>query len=294
MEPTTSPPPAGAPAGEGRRAAGQHRQSRAGRNLPAAVGIGLLLGGLVLGTLYGWPPSFAVLVTVAMLLAVWELTVAVGAHAAHPPRVPLLVGTAVVLVMAYRGGPEALAVAFALTVVVIILWRLTGPVEGAVIDLAAAVWIAAYVPLLAAFALLLLAQPDGADRVVVFILTTVCSDIGGFAAGVAFGRHPMARGISPKKTWEGFAGSAILCVLGGSLSAHLLVGARWWEGAVIGAAVVVAATLGDLAESMVKRDLGIKDLGRLLPGHGGMMDRVDSLVVTAPVVYLLLTLFVGG
>jgi phosphatidate cytidylyltransferase len=273
---------------------GGRRRPAAGRNLPMAVGSGLVLGLLVLVTDYLWPPVFVGVVVVAILIAVWELVHAVAARGANPPQVPLGVGTVAVLIAAYVGGPDALAVAFVLTVLAIMLTRLTGPVEGAVVDLAAGVWIAGYVPLMAAFAVLMVAQPDGADRIVVFVLTTICSDIGGYLAGVLFGRHPMAPTISPKKTWEGFAGSVLLCVVAGSVSAHVLLGAAWWQGMLVGLAVVVTATLGDLAESMLKRDLGIKDMGRLIPGHGGMMDRLDSLAPTAPVVYLLLTVFVGG
>jgi phosphatidate cytidylyltransferase len=125
--------------------------------------------------------------------------------------------------------------------------------------------------------------------VVVFIAVTVLSDIGGYVAGVLFGRHPMAPTISPKKSWEGFAGSALFTAVGGALLVTLLVDGLWWEGVVIGLAAMVAATLGDLCESMIKRDLGIKDMGSLLPGHGGMMDRLDSLLLAAPVTYLLLS-----
>jgi phosphatidate cytidylyltransferase len=138
------------------------------------------------------------------------------------------------------------------------------------------------------------AQPDGADRVVLFIATTIASDIGGYATGVVAGRHPMAPRVSPKKSWEGFAGSVVACLVVGALVGHWLVDLQVWQGLVLGAAVVVTATMGDLAESTVKRDLGVKDLGRTLPGHGGLMDRLDSLLPVAPVAYVLLTLFAGS
>jgi phosphatidate cytidylyltransferase len=149
-----------------------------------------------------------------------------------------------------------------------------------------------YLPFLAGFAALLLREDDGADRVVVFILLTVLSDIGGYAVGVLFGRHPMAPSISPKKSWEGAAGSALFSAVGGAIALPALLGGAAWEGAVAGLALMLVATLGDLGESMIKRDLGIKDMGRLLPGHGGMMDRLDSLLLAAPVAYLLLSWFV--
>jgi phosphatidate cytidylyltransferase len=151
---------------------------------------------------------------------------------------------------------------------------------------------AAYVPFLAGFAVLLLADSHGADRVVTFIAVTVSSDIGGFFAGAFLGRHQMAPTISPKKTWEGFAGSALMCMAVGALLLPLLLDGQIWHGLVLGAAIVCVATLGDLIASMIKRDLGIKDLGTLLPGHGGVMDRLDSLLATAPVVWLALQVFV--
>jgi len=126
----------------------------------------------------------------------------------------------------------------------------------------------------------------------VFILVTAFSDIGGYAVGVVFGRHPMAPSLSPKKSWEGFAGSVGACAAVGAISLPLLLGGQWWQGAVLGVAAAAGATLGDLIESSIKRDLGIKDMGALLPGHGGLMDRLDSLVIVAPVAWALLLWFV--
>jgi phosphatidate cytidylyltransferase len=124
--------------------------------------------------------------------------------------------------------------------------------------------------------------------VVVFILLTVLSDVGGFVAGVLFGRHPMAPTVSPKKSWEGFAGSALFCAIGGAVVLPALLDGAPLEGVLLGVAIMLTATVGDLGESMIKRDLGIKDMGTLLPGHGGLMDRLDSLLPNAPVAYLLL------
>ncbi|HEX4700062.1 MAG TPA: phosphatidate cytidylyltransferase, partial [Actinomycetes bacterium] len=157
-------------------------------------------------------------------------------------------------------------------------------------DVTASTFAALYVPFLAGFAALMLRDEDGADRVVVFIALVVLSDVGGYVAGVLFGRHPMAPTVSPKKSWEGFCGSALFCAAGGAATfPTLLDGAAAWQGALVALAVMVTATLGDLGESMIKRDLGIKDMGSLLPGHGGIMDRLDSLLPAAPVAYLLLS-----
>jgi phosphatidate cytidylyltransferase len=196
------------------------------------------------------------------------------------------------VVAAYAAGPDALVVALALTVLAVVLWRLAGRERDLLRDLAASSFAATYVPFLAGFAMLMLRPDDGHLRVITFIATVVCSDVGGYAAGVFVGRHPMAPTVSPKKSWEGFAGSAVACVVGGVAFLTLLLDGTWWQGALYGLAVVCSATVGDLGESMVKRDLGIKDMGTLLPGHGGVMDRLDSLLPTAPVAYLLLATFV--
>ncbi len=270
------------------------KAARAGRNLTAAIVVGAALGALILGTIYWLPAGFVAVVVAAFLVAVVELVTALMGGGLRPPRLPLLAGTAAMVLCAYRGGLDGLAVAYAVTVLVVVFWRLTSDPEGSVRDISAAVWVATYVPFLGGFAPLMFAQSQGADRIVVFVATTVCSDVGGYAAGVLAGRHPLAPRISPKKTWEGFAGSVFACLLGGLLLSGWLLHTRWWQGLLVGLAVVVVATLGDLAESAVKRDLGIKDMGRLLPGHGGLMDRLDSLLPVAPVVYVLLTLFVGS
>ena len=143
-------------------------------------------------------------------------------------------------------------------------------------------------PLLGAFVVLMLVPADGAMRVVVFIVGVVASDTGGYVAGVLAGKHPMAPTISPKKSWEGFAGSVIGSGIACWLTVTYLLDGRPWVGVLLGVAVAVTATLGDLSESLVKRDLGIKDMGRILPGHGGLMDRLDSILMVAPVAWLVL------
>jgi phosphatidate cytidylyltransferase len=270
------------------------RVSRAGRNLWAAIAVGVALGALILVTSYKLPAAFVAVVVVALLVAVVELVTVLMASGARPPRLPLLAGTVAMGLCAYRGGVTGLLVAFVATVLVSVFWRVPADPPGSVRDISAAVWVATYVPLLGCFALLMYAQPDGADRIVVFIATTIASDIGGYATGVLFGRHPMAPRVSPKKSWEGLAGSVVGCLVVGAAVGAWLVGLALWQGLLLGAAVVVTATLGDLAESSVKRDLGVKDLGRTLPGHGGLMDRLDSLLPVAPVAYVLLTVFVGS
>ncbi|MEV0791358.1 phosphatidate cytidylyltransferase [Kribbella sp. NPDC050459] len=267
--------------------------SRAGRNLPAAIAVGVGLGALILGSLYWQKVLFVVLVLVVVLVAVDEMMKALRTGGAVIPRVPLFAGTAAMLVAAYFGGPMALLVALGITVLGTIFWRMPGGSVGFVRDVSAGVFLIGYVPLLAGFAILLV-QPeaDGPGRVVTFFLVVVASDVGGYVAGVLFGKHPMAPTISPKKSWEGFAGSTLACIGAGIASVVFLLDGDWWAGAIVGAVAVVTATVGDLGESMIKRDLGIKDMSNLLPGHGGVMDRLDSLLATAPIVWLLLHLLV--
>jgi phosphatidate cytidylyltransferase len=266
------------------------RRTRAGRNLPAAIGVGLGLGVVILVALYVWKPAFVAVILAAAVLGVWELTHAFAADRIRVPVVPLAVGAAAIVVSAYAGGSEAMLVALALTVLAVMLWRAPENPKGYVRDVTASTFAALYVPFLAGFAALMLRDDDGADRVVVFILLVVLSDVGGYVAGVLFGRHPMAPTVSPKKSWEGLGGSALFCAAGGAATfPTLLDGAAAWQGALVGLAVMVTASLGDLGESMIKRDLGIKDMGSLLPGHGGIMDRLDSLLPAAPVAYLLLS-----
>jgi phosphatidate cytidylyltransferase len=272
------------------RAARSH--GRAGRNLPAAVASGAGLGAVVLASLFVRKEAFVVVVAAAVCAVLWELSQALSQRGLTVPLVPVVVGAVGMLVAAFSAGGQALVVCFVLTAVGVVVWRASEGPQGALKDVAAGLFVSAYAPLLAGFAMLMLATDDGARRVLTFVVVTICSDIGGYAAGVLAGRHPMARSVSPKKSWEGFAGSAAACVVAGALMVGLLLDGPWWGGALLGVAVVLAATLGDLGESMLKRDLGIKDMGSLLPGHGGVADRLDSLLVSAPVAWVLLHVLV--
>ena len=282
---TAPAPPEGAP---GKRAPG-----RAGRNLPMAIGVGLALGTIITVPLYS-PYRFVFIgvLAAAVALGTYEIVKALRTLGAQPPMVPLQLGGAAMVVLAYRQGAESLFLALVLTVLSCLAWRLADPAEGFLRDVAASTFTAAYVPFLAAFASLLAIPDDGPRRVTAFIAVVVCSDVGGFAAGVLFGKHPMAPSVSPKKSWEGFAGSLLACAVAGAVFFVTLFDASPLYGVLYGLAVVATATLGDLGESMVKRDIGIKDMGTLLPGHGGIMDRLDSLLPTAPVAWLLLAAFV--
>ena len=262
--------------------------SRAGRNLPAAIASTLVLLALIGGSLYLWKPAFMLVVMAAILIDVWEFKHGFEAKQIRLPFEPLLVGAVVMLVSAYLGGPPALVTALAVTALATMLWRLRGGADGFVRDTTAAVFVAVYVPFLAGFSLLLLRPEDGPLRVLTFILVTIASDIGGYAVGVLVGKHPMAPIISPKKSWEGFAGSTLFCIAAGWATVVYFLDGDWWVGVLLGVVAVVMATLGDLCESAIKRDLGIKDMSSVIPGHGGLMDRLDSLLGTAAPTWLLL------
>ena len=264
---------------------------RAGRNLPAAICVGVVLVLVILASLVFAKVAFVYLVMAAAVVGVWELDQALRSGRVDPPLPPVLASVGLIP-LAYYGGADALAVGFAAAASLVLLWRSVGSLQHAIRDIAGGVFIVAYVPLLAAIASLLVAQPDGVARIVTFILVTIASDTGGYAVGVLRGRTPMAPSLSPKKSWEGFAGSVVTSAVVGALAVTLLLDGAWWAGAVVGAVAAAFATVGDLAESAIKRDLGIKDMGSILPGHGGVMDRLDSLVVTAPVCWALLHLLV--
>jgi len=263
--------------------------SRAGRDLPVAVAVGLGLLVLVAASLFIRKEVFGLIAVAAVGAGLWELAQAFARRGVHIPVLPLLVGDVGILVSAYVAGMEALFVAFVLTVGGIVVWRvLDGSGPRAVRDATSGVFAAAYLPLMAGFVMLMLAAEDGAMRVALFILLCVANDTGGYVVGVLIGRHPLAPSVSPKKTWEGLLGSVVLASVVGVLGVHLMFDGDPAVGALLGVATVVVATLGDLGESLIKRDLELKDMGTLLPGHGGILDRIDSMLLAAPVVYLLL------
>ncbi len=268
--------------------------SRAGRNLPAAIASGVALGGVVILSLFTLKWIFAIVVIAALLVAVHEFLQAFSLNRIRLARTPLFFGTIAIPAVAYVWGVTALIAALGAVILWVMLWRIRRGYEGYVRDATASAFVVVYLPFMAGFLMLTLAADNGPQRVVVFILLTISNDIGGYATGVLFGRHPILPQISPKKSWEGFAGSVVLqCVVGAVAFAYLL-DAPWWQGLVVGLVMTVTATAGDFAESAVKRDLGVKDMGNLLPGHGGMMDRLDSLIPNAFTSWALFTLFLGS
>ncbi|MFI9625767.1 phosphatidate cytidylyltransferase [Streptomyces sp. NPDC052042] len=279
--PTAPPPP---------------QKKRAGRDLRAAIGVGVGLGAVIVASLFVVKAVFVGVIVVAVVVGLWELTSRLSERKGiKAPLPPLAVGGAAMVVAGYVKGAEGAWVAVALTALAVLVWRMTQPPEDYLKDVTAGVFAAFYVPFLATFVAMLLAADDGPQRVLTFLLLTVVSDTGAYAVGWRFGKHKLAPRISPGKTREGLFGAVAFAMVAGALCMQFLIdGGSWWQGLLLGLAVAVSATLGDLGESMIKRDLGIKDMGTLLPGHGGIMDRLDSLLPTAPVVWLLLVLFVGS
>ena len=276
---------------------------RAGRNLPAAIAIGVGLGAYVVLSLLYLKPAFVVLVAVALVLASVELHEALKKQGMTSAIIPIAVGSVAISFCSFFSGRQepvvfsttsVLLASLALTVLASLIWRMPQGVAGFVSDAAASLLIIAYVPLLGSFAALMLAEGQGVARVVTFLLIVVMSDTGGYIAGVLFGKHPMAPKISPKKSWEGVAGSLILGTAAGICMAIFALDVPFWVGIILGVSLVAVGTCGDLIESMIKRDLGIKDMSSFLPGHGGVMDRLDSLLVAAPVAWLIMYVFVPG
>jgi phosphatidate cytidylyltransferase len=270
---------------------------RAGRDLKAAVGSAIVLLGAIALSLFIWKTAFMLIVAAAVCVAVWELRKGLLAKDIDLPEQPLMIGGSVMVVVAYVWGAPALASATAVTGLVTMLWLLRRGIDGYVQNATASIFTLFYVPFLGSFVALMLAEgghrgagldDDGVAGIITFILVTIASDIGGYVAGVLFGRHPMAPVISPKKSWEGFAGSVAFTVGAGVALVVLLLDGDWWVGVALGVIAVVMATLGDLCESVIKRDLGIKDMSQVIPGHGGLMDRLDSLLATIAPIWLLL------
>lgn len=265
--------------------------TRAGRNLWAAIIVGLLMGGAILVALLTVRQIFIGIVALTVAVSSWELAGALRRTGIQISLLPVLLGGQAMVWLAWPFGRDGLLIAFAVTVLACLLWRFPRGASGYLRDVTAGVFTSAYVPGFAAFATLLVVPDDGAARAMCLMFAGVASDIGGYATGVLSGRHALAPSISPNKSWEGFIGSLVAGTAAGALSVTYLLGGRPWQGLVFGAAIVLTATAGDLVESLIKRDLGVKDMGTVLPGHGGVMDRIDSLLPSAVVSWLLLSVF---
>ncbi|TFB46456.1 phosphatidate cytidylyltransferase [Cryobacterium tagatosivorans] len=274
-------------------------EARTGRNLVLAVLIGLVLGLTMLFSLIFIKELFMVFAGVIVAFTAFELAQALRHAGRNVPRIPVVVAAVGVVPAAFYWGAEGQWLATLAGILVIALWRvalLAWPEHRASLrsvlgDIGAGFLIQAYVVFLASFAVLLAAQPGGQWWTLAFLLLVITADTGAYASGLSFGKHPMAPTISPKKTWEGFAGAAAVCMVAGVLLSLFMLGQPWWFGLIFGSVILVAATFGDLAESLIKRDLGIKDMSSWLPGHGGFLDRLDSILPSAAAAYALFLIF---
>lgn len=294
------------------RARGKQRSNptpNAGRNLPAATVVGLAMLFAVLGGLLFLPLGFVLVTTTFAVFGVWEIFRALEVSGTRLPIVPVMVGTVGMPLAAYFGGLESLLFALLVSSVAVLLWRTIESAAGSARSIFAGVFTMAWVPFFISFAILPLHAmgsatpvglwpggviPNGAWQIATMLLLVVSNDTFGYLVGASFGKHPMAPKISPKKSWEGFAGSIGGAIAVGVLACLFVLDKPWWVGVVLAVGMVAAATVGDLAESMVKRELGIKDMSSILPGHGGVMDRLDSIVFASPAAFILFTAVSGA
>lgn len=280
----------------------KQKKSRAGRNLPAAIAVGAAIGFSIIAILVRDRYLWVVLLAVAMPVATHEVVRRLREAGYLIPVIPLLIGGELMVWLAWYQHAYGLLAGFGGTTVVCMFWRLAlgtttasdgsadSPSGNYLRDVAATVFLAAWVPLFGSFSVLLAFPSDGSGRVFCLMIGVVASDVGGYAVGVLFGKHPMVPTISPKKSWEGLAGSLFFGITAVTLTATQLAHRPVWVGLLLGLTIVATATLGDLVESQIKRDLGIKDMGRILPGHGGLMDRLDGALPSAVATWAVLTL----
>ena len=274
-------------------------KARTGRNLILAIIIGLAFGGVLLLSLLVIKELFMLFAVVLSGFAAYELSQALRKGEYDVPRIPTVAAAVIAVPIAYYGGASGQLLAVLGGIVVVSAWRLVEQAvpsrrrTGASLlrDLTAGVFVQGYVTLLATFTVVLTAAEGGQWWTLAFIIIAVAADVGAYAFGLMFGKHKMAPVISPKKTWEGFAGGAGASLVAGVLLSLFMLGNTWWFGLIFGAAIFLTATLGDLAESLVKRDIGIKDMSSWLPGHGGFLDRLDSILPSAAVAFVAFRIF---
>lgn len=261
-------------------------EAKAGRNLFVAIATGLLLGGVFLASLFIAPPAFMVFAGLLAILGVIELATAFRGAGRMVSRIAGAIGAVIIVGGAAFWGPQGMLLGLFIAATVLIVWTLiehgltrhTQPGRRLARNLQSGVFALIYVPFLTSFAVLLVAAPRGQWWVLAIVVTVVSVDVGAFAAGVTMGRHKMTPRISPNKTWEGFAGAGVLAILAGVLLSVLALHQPWWVGVVLGLVILLTATTGDLTESLIKRNLGVKDMSSWIPGHGGFLDRLDSLL----------------
>jgi phosphatidate cytidylyltransferase len=263
---------------------------RAGRKLFPSIAVSLSLVALIWFALAYRREIFAVVVAVAVLLGIREIVRAFSARGIYISSAGLIIAALALSYATWNGGIAGLAVATAIAIPVLLIQLLTRGPEGFVASATATTFSLLYLPFLGGFLILLGRTSTGLERVMTFVVLVGCNDTFGYIVGVLIGKHALVPKISPKKSWEGLIGSLVFTTAGGILSFIYILEMQWWIGAVVGLMIVFTATCGDLIESAMKRDLALKDMGSLLPGHGGMLDRLDSVLISAPALWLALEL----
>ncbi len=274
-----------------------------GRDLRSAIGVGVGLGALVIFAVWAGPLAWYLVVAGAIGVAMWEVITRLREKSYYVPRTLLIILGQVMLWASWPLGAPGLVSVYVIVVLVLMFGRLFHngrhrPPLNYLRDMSVGIFVLTWIPLFGAFAAMLShAQTpfaSGAASIITFMLCVVASDTGGYIAGVLFGSHPMAPAVSPKKSWEGFAGSIVFAAVTGALTVKFLLHHEWWVGIVMGIALALCATLGDLVESQFKRELGIKDMSNILPGHGGLMDRLDGMLPAAMVTWVAMSFLATG
>lgn len=283
-------------------------QEAKGRSLSQAVIFGLLLSALFLASVLIVKELFIFVLATAVAVGAWELSTALRQKNWHVPRIPVTIGSLIVIPLTYYGGERAQWLGVLAIVGALVLWRslellikrgtLKRSFSEAFKDFSASAFVVIYLPLTMSFASLLFREPahdgfvEGKYWIITFVTTVILIDSSAYLFGRKLGKHPMLPKVSPKKSWEGFAISALFGLASATLQTVWLLELPWWFGLVIGSVLIMSAVLGDFAESLIKRDLGVKDMSSLIPGHGGIMDRLDSMLPAALSSYLLMVLSV--
>ena len=275
----------------------QQQAATGGRSLSKSIVVGLLLGGVFLLSVLILKELFIVLAAAVAALGAWELSTALRQKGWYVPRVPSVVGAILIMPATFWGGARAQWLVALAIVGALVLWRSVhllwerrqAPAQAfrqTIRDFAASAFVVIYLPLMTSFTMLLLRRPDGATWVITFVVTVAMIDTAGYLVGRKLGKHKLAPGVSPKKTWEGLVASISAGVISAVIFTQVFWKLEWWVGILLAAVLLLAAVFGDLAESLIKRDLGVKDMSSLLPGHGGVMDRLDSILPSALITYL--------
>lgn len=275
------------------KATSERVEEKAGRNLFLAIGSGLVFGAIFLGSLFWMKPAFAILVAAIVATALVELAAAFRTAGRRVPRVGVALGGLLIVAATYFWGAQGMLLGLFAASALLIVWRLIEglmpkwevPPRTLIRDVFSGLFTLVYVAFFGSFAILLNELDNGEWWVFTLVLVVVSVDIGAYAAGVTLGKRKMTPRISPNKTWEGFIGAALVAMTTGVLSAVFFLDEPWWVGILLGILVLLTATGGDLTESLIKRDLGVKDMSSWIPGHGGFLDRLDSLLPSAVAVY---------